>query len=338
MARKLGEWLRGVGPRSLTDAIDQGEEIIRYGVWNAALAQERAVRDQLAQAAEGLNAIDDFRVDSEVEAMQLALQRLQGLLDDATSATQVAAAGPPGEQQAPGAARAQSGEQAGQQPGQQPGDQQAAQAGEQAARQGQQAGQQGQQGRQGQQAGQQGQPGQQGQQAGLQPGQQAGQPGNQPGGSRQPGRNSGGRFGGERDAGGGGRDEGRGLINSDRLRPEDARRFIDEDYRRWSDSLRDAQDLLPEENAARGRVDDISNEIDAMRRAFLRDGTVPDGAIVLDAVMNPLALAEAELRKELERKMSDSEFDVGDDAAVPVQYAERVADYFKVLSEKEPLR
>jgi hypothetical protein len=340
MARKIGEWLRGVGPRGLTEAIDQSKDMIRYGIWNAARAQERTVRDQLAQAAEGLEGIADFKVDSDVEAMQLALERLQGLLNDAEDADTAAAGGAPprdGDAGTTGTQVAAAAGRPGEDPGQagafdaQPGDRQGNR------QDGQQAGQQ-----DGRQGGQQG-----GQRGGQQAGQRTGQRGNPPGdgqglqpGDRAGGDRFGGRFGGDRYADGGGPwGEDRGTVfDGGGLRPDDARRLIESDYRRWSDALRDAQDLLPEENRTRGRVDDIRNEIDAMRRTFLRDGTIPDGTIVMDAVMQPLAIAEAELRKELERKLSDSEFKVGDEAAVPVQYAERVADYFKALSEKEPAR
>jgi hypothetical protein len=331
MSRKLGEWIRDTGGRGIQEAIEQSEPLIRFGVWNAALAQEESVREQLAQAAENLDDVARFGIDSELEALQMALERLRSL-DTPASSTLAAALNPRGQQGQQGEqGQGQQGEQGqGQQGEQGQGQQGQGEQGQGEQGQGQQGqGQQGQgqqgQGQQGQ--GQQGQ-GQQGQ------GQQGGGRGQNGGANPQRGGASGpGGF----DRGFDGGVEG-GRWDVPGSGPDGIRQFVESDYRRWTDALRDAEDLLPEDNPTRARIGDIRNEVDAMRRAWLRNQTVPDQPFFAQAVMNPMNLADAELREQIERRLNESEYKLTDEAEVPAQYAEKVADYFKALSELEPSR
>jgi len=181
--------------------------------------------------------------------------------------------------------------------------------------------------------------------AGETPALQQGQPGeNQPNDGQQDGR--GGQRGGERggnrggltpNAGGrqGGVDYGGGYAAGAPLSTDDLRRFFEGDYRRWTDAMRNAEALLPDDNQSRGRISDIRTRIDTLRRAYLRDRALPTGETFTEQVTAPLALTADELEKEIARKLNDQEFDLSGEAAVPAQYSDRVAEYFKALAEQE---
>jgi hypothetical protein len=120
--------------------------------------------------------------------------------------------------------------------------------------------------------------------------------------------------------------------------PEEHRRFFEGDYRRWVEGLRNAEALLPEDDPNRGRIADIRTRIDTMRRAWLRDQSLPEGASFNEQIELPLAQAALELDREIARKLNAQEFNLSGEGAVPAQYTDRVAEYFKALSEQEKKR
>lgn len=174
----------------------------------------------------------------------------------------------------------------------------------------------------------QGQPGQQG-------GNRQGQPGGMRGnaGARGQAANGGGANGGGEDFANSGRG---GLYQGNVPRtPEEIQRFFNGDYRRWADALRNAEALLPEDTATRGRIADIRNTIDTMRRAYLRDRALPQGRAFNEQVEMPLRQTASELEQEIARKLNAQEFNLSGEGAIPAQYTDRVAEYFKALSEQE---
>ena len=398
MSRRLGDWLRDANREAIPDAIEQGRPLLQYGAWDAALAQEQSVAERLERAAVGLEGVEGAMVDSELAALQRALDEIDGLLggsngeregegehrvaDAGTSGTLASAGRDPAEQGEQGqqgqqgrqGRQGQQGQQAGES---REGDQQGqsgqgeeqgrqGQAGQQAGEQGEgsqqgQAGQQGQGGQQGQagqqgQGGQQGQTGQQGQ--GSQQG-QAGQPGQQGPGGRSDAEGQrgasregnpedrrvaggddygGARNGGDYDGNYDGDDDGRndGGQYAGPRSDEEMRRFFDSDYRRWTEALRNAEALLPEENSARGRIFDSRTAIDAMRRGFLRNRTLPGPVLFTEQITTPLSGAAEELKREIARRLNAAEYNISADVEVPARYSDRVAQYFKALSEEVP--
>lgn len=184
-----------------------------------------------------------------------------------------------------------------------------------------------------------GQPGQQGNQPGQQQGQQGqsgqGQGQGEPGDPSQQGQpneqmgqgNSGGQAGGPRSGNGFG---GVGPWSEDSMRE-----FMEEDYKEWMDRLRNAESLLPEESPFREDISRMMENIDRMRRQYKREWLTPQFDLFLEQAGEPLVQTASELAQVIEKILKEQEYAILDEGAVPAEYTERVAEYFRNLAERE---
>ena len=113
------------------------------------------------------------------------------------------------------------------------------------------------------------------------------------------------------------------------------RRFVEGDYRRWLEGLRDAETLLPSDSEYRRELSRIRDTIEDMQREYRRRSLPPKYDLFLDHVANPLVDTAENLRTEIERILKKKEFAITDDSMIPSKYRKRVADYFRALSESE---
>lgn len=218
------------------------------------------------------------------------------------------------------------GEQSGS-PGQEKGSDSRAQQG---GNQGQQQGQQ--QGQSGQQSGQQQGGGQQGGQ------QQAGQPGGQQQGGQQPsgqqrslaqnanprgGPQRGGFFNEWNNGGGGGGDFGGG-------RGGDIGPLTGNDYTKWSDRLRDLEEVL-QDPALRTDVARIRDRAREVRSEFKREGTNPNWNLVNMQIVAPLRVLQDRVAEELARLGSKEAVVPVDRDPVPQKYSDLVTRYYERL-------
>lgn len=320
MSRNLGDWLRETAREGILEDIQETQRLVRHGAWETAVMAEGIIGRKMDDAAHKLEEVAQSLVEDDVEAMQKALEQLDELLRQTPEEIQRLARGfNPGDRPErpsdepvgrPAQAPDENTQEQGQTPGE-PGDNSEQQAAEQ--------GQQGQQGQPGQQ-GQQGQSGGVDQQGG------ADAPGFRPGIAPDRRPAGGDRWGGNLTGPGGW---------TGPLGPLDMRRFAEEDYLRWLERLRNAEALLPQDLPYRTQVGRIREEIEAIRRQWRERANAPRFDLFLDAVARPLAQTAEELQREIQRLLSEKEFVLVDEGEIPERYREKVADYFKNLSQIE---
>lgn len=232
------------------------------------------------------------------------------------------------------------------QEGQEPGQESSQQAGQQGQRGQQQSGeQQGQQA--GQQPGQQQQPGQAGQQQSQQPGQQGQQPGQQAGqasgrqgqrpgqqqsgGNQQPGLRN-----GSIDPADTADDATRpGLLGGNGLNPRDlqASPIAGEDFRQWSDRLRDVEELISDPEL-RWQATRIRQAARNLRTDVQRGSKAPQWSDVEDLVATPLRELQRKVSQELLRRAAEqTEIVPVDRDPVPNQYRDMVREYYERLGK-----
>ncbi len=115
-------------------------------------------------------------------------------------------------------------------------------------------------------------------------------------------------------------------------------RFIESDYRTWTQSLRNAEQLLPAESSHRERLTQIRERIEEMRSEYRRYSVPPKYDLFLEYISNPLVNTTRQLEEEIQKLLSEKEFVLTSEGDVPSNYQEQVADYFKALSEAEASR
>ena len=115
------------------------------------------------------------------------------------------------------------------------------------------------------------------------------------------------------------------------------RDWIQGDYQEWLDKLRSAESLLPEESYYRDQIQGVREEIETMRREWKDRSIPPKFDLFLQMVDKPLVETADQLQREIEKRMDEKEFVLVDEGEVPERYRERVAEYFKRLSETESL-
>lgn len=350
-SRKLNDWLRQTSQKEIVEDINQEKDIplIQYGIWNRAVELEEQVMDKLSQASDELDRVAETLISNDMEGMQLALNSIRETLDSMN---------PDGSQnQSEQDSQNQNSQQQGQQDNQQQdgqqndqqqnGQQQDGQRNDQQNNQqlnGQrQGGQQNNQQQNGQQqGGQQSNQRQNGQQSGQQSGQQNGdqqgnpnpnQQSNQQGQSFSPRGNGQERSLTQRTGGA----NGPGDNNDSRPLAGDVplRQMMDRGYRDWSDSLRDAEALLPDDYQGRRDITTIRERLEEFRRSTRNELTPPKYDLFLERVAHPLAEAARRIERDLEAKLSQNEFALSDEGQVPSTYQQDVAQYFKTLSESE---
>ncbi|SIO41371.1 hypothetical protein SAMN05444166_4502 [Singulisphaera sp. GP187] len=314
LAKGLYDTVRKANEQKIPDALKVAEQLADAGIAEEAAKASRHAGRGINQLREGVERAAESVLGDETAALKRAQGEVEDLADQINREI----------------ARA-TGEEPNGRPGQaNPRNRQGRQ-GEQDPEQGQQPGQQGQQpGQQGQQPGQQGQqPGQQGQRGG-QRGQQGQGPlrgGNTPQGDQpgQPGRQAGA-------LGGGG--EGSGLeqmlegLSSNGGTPGGP--ITGEGFRRWSDRMRDVEELLndPELRAEAARIRD---RVRGAREEFKRHSKEPDWTKLKDLVAEPIGELSKRIAEEVRKRESPDSLVPIDRDSVPPEFAEGVRRYYEQL-------
>lgn len=112
-------------------------------------------------------------------------------------------------------------------------------------------------------------------------------------------------------------------------------RFASGTYREWLDTMRDVDDLLPEDHRSRQRLNTIRREIEKTRKEFRRDRLTPQYDLFMEQISKPLGEVIESLVLDVARLRKEREFVLVDDGSVPDRYRKQVADYFEALSHAE---
>ncbi len=102
------------------------------------------------------------------------------------------------------------------------------------------------------------------------------------------------------------------------------------DYRQWSDRLRDVEEMLPQQEL-RNRVAEVRDQARAVRTDFLRRGKEPQWDLVQQDIMRPLAELRVRLGERLAQLQSEDKLVPIDRDPVPGRFAEAVRRYFENL-------
>ncbi|MCX8036393.1 MAG: hypothetical protein N3D11_04925 [Candidatus Sumerlaeia bacterium] len=331
MSRRLGDWLRQTSREEIPEKMDESRQLVDFGIWNPALELEKRIQEKLAEAEKNLAAVAEGVVRDDLEGMRRALDELRRLREaerqqrqtaqagaarpskgertgtggEATSETAQARGRMAGQPQEQGANRqgGQRQDQAGERPGERPQDNQTARADGQraeASKQGARAGEKAQQG-----------------------GDKA-------------------RAGGDRRATGAQADALRGGWGDDWLAPrtaEQMREFLERGYLDWTERIRTAEALLPDDNNVRRQLERAREALLGLRghyrgRTSTSDG-IPRFDLLKETVGIPLALAAEELERQIRKSEDAEKLILTNEDAVPDKYRKRVAGYYEALSESE---
>jgi len=128
------------------------------------------------------------------------------------------------------------------------------------------------------------------------------------------------------------------------VRPNAARRFdrgggggrsgplTGPDYRPWSDSLREVEEML-DETELRNEAARVRDRARAMREDFVRHGQAPQWDLVRMQITGPLSELRKQVSDSLARLQSDKALVPIDRDPVPGRYAELVRRYFETLGD-----
>lgn len=103
-----------------------------------------------------------------------------------------------------------------------------------------------------------------------------------------------------------------------------------DDYREWSDRLRDVEDLL-DDPELRADVARIRDRAEAVRADYKRRSKVPDWDRLIDTLADPLAEVRERIRDEIRRQDSPDALVPIDRDPVPAEYVDRVQRYYERL-------
>ena len=107
-----------------------------------------------------------------------------------------------------------------------------------------------------------------------------------------------------------------------------------QDYREWSDSLRDVEEMLTEQEL-REEIARVRDRAKGMRAEFVRHGKEPQWDLVRSQIMKPLAELRVQIGQRLAQLQSDDALVPIDRDPVPERYAEVVREYFENLGEDD---
>lgn len=330
VSRKLGDWVRKTERTGVVEEMVESPRFAEMGMWDALGMKDAQIGEKLAEAEAGLEALAGEWSSEPGDAMSRALERLAALeegLADGVAAGQEdnearEGAGTPSPTSDPGAEPG---------PGEEPGDGGPGTesdatpdnaAGQNPSPEGTSVGDPsgtpsdraaGQPGSPGES------PGQPGQESGAAPGESPGQAGQQPGGSPR-GEATGGSSGGDPQGSPGGRGVSGG----------DVRRFLEGGD--WRGELADAIALLPRDSEARPALEQMGMDLGRFQREYDDNQQLPDVTEFQQVVQRPLRSAIESLERELVR-VADDDSRLEDEGAIPEQYVDRVAEYFRLLAE-----
>jgi len=69
------------------EEIQEGEQLVRQGAWDASIAHEESVREELDTVAEGLDAVAETLVRDDLDALEKARDRLRSVMQAAGDST-----------------------------------------------------------------------------------------------------------------------------------------------------------------------------------------------------------------------------------------------------------
>ena len=107
-----------------------------------------------------------------------------------------------------------------------------------------------------------------------------------------------------------------------------------EDYREWSDNLRDVEEMLTERDL-REEVARVRDRAKGMRAEFVRHGKEPQWELVRSQIMDPLTELKQQISERLAQLQSDDALVPIDRDPVPDRFAEVVRKYFENLGDNE---
>ena len=107
-----------------------------------------------------------------------------------------------------------------------------------------------------------------------------------------------------------------------------------QDYREWSDNLRDVEEMLTERQL-REEVARVRDRARTMRAEFVRHGTEPQWDLVRSQIMQPLTELRQQIGEKLAQLQSDEALVPIDRDPVPDRYAELVRRYFENLGDSD---
>jgi hypothetical protein len=114
---------------------------------------------------------------------------------------------------------------------------------------------------------------------------------------------------------------------------ESAGPLTGDDFRRWSDRLRDVEEILPQEDL-RNEAAIVRDRARAVRAEFTRHGTEPQWDLVREQITRPLAELRQRVGERLAQLKSDEALVPIDRDPVPGRYAEAVRKYFENLGDE----
>jgi hypothetical protein len=366
--RRLYEAVREAKTGGLEEHLDEARMHSRYGQRAEAQDSERKANTLVDQLQQGVEKAAESVLGSEAEALRMARTELEKLIKEAgqegqesqpgqdAEKAQASATSPKASVQKPGDKPA---EMAGKEPSEGKTDQkgQKGQSGQEEPKLGQMAqGQKlseskGEQPGQGKEPGQQGEKGQEGQKPGdgMQPGEPKGsQPGEPPqmaqgegkngtggkpgeaGLSGQGGQQLGGRERSNAGGGGGGGEDGGAFFFDQGAEVANDRPFTGEGYNRWTDRLRNVEELLNQPEL-RNEAAKVLDNARAMRIDHERNDAAPQVDHLQMRILNPLVELRDRVAEELAKRDTKNPMVPVDRDPVPPAFRELVKRYYQEL-------
>jgi hypothetical protein len=106
-----------------------------------------------------------------------------------------------------------------------------------------------------------------------------------------------------------------------------------EDFRRWSDNLREAEEMISDETL-RQSIAQSREAARTMRRDLKQDLKKPDWAQVQLQIVKPLLEVRNRLQDDLARRQSEKAAVALDQDPVPAEFSENVRQYFEKLGKE----
>lgn len=110
--------------------------------------------------------------------------------------------------------------------------------------------------------------------------------------------------------------------------------FFDGEAREWRPVLRDAASLLPQESNLRQSLEQVEIDLGRFQREYDQSKELPDVLEFEQVVRRPLTDTIATLETLVRAKATGEATWLEDEGAIPEQYVDRVAEYFRLLAEK----
>jgi hypothetical protein len=328
MSRKLNDWLRRTSQRGILEQMqrEEREPLIQYGIWEPAIAREQDIVNQLSDVEDELSGLSQTIIANDLEAMQRVLESLENLAGQPTSTPQgssasvdSASAGNPGSTTDSNGQTTQA-------------------TTDIAMSNGNESSQSENPQQQTQQASSQNPGSEPGQANSQQPnGQPQGLQSEQPQNSQRNPQPSNDRIRNTANSGGGFGERMRSPLETLRT-PESFLRFLSDEGRGWLETIRDSELMLPDASQSREELTQVRESMETMRGEYTGDDLRPAFDLYIEKIVNPLITTVQNLEENIRKQRSKEEFAIVDEQEVPAQYQDHVAEYFKAISETEPIQ